>query len=122
MTEENQKQVQSPKSPKEIPSPTEPETSTSILGKTKTESQDVYKRVYETHKQQSQTSKGNNKNKAKDGKPLTVETDAYPILISGDVPYSRSDLFNFENKLRDIVQELTKPVYEKCTDTLRKLG
>ena len=42
-------------------------------------------------------------------------------MITGDAGYSREDLFNFENKLRDIVQELTKPVYEKIGDTLGKI-
>ena len=49
------------------------------------------------------------------------ELDAFPLLQSGDGTYSREQLFFFENKLRDIVEELIKPVYGKITDTLQSM-
>ena len=52
----------------------------------------------------------------------TYEPDAFPLLMTGDGQYTREDLFNFENKLREIVHELTKPIYEKIGDTLVKIG
>ena len=49
------------------------------------------------------------------------ELDAFPLLQSGDGSYSREQLFHFENKLRDTVEELIKPVYGKITDTLTSM-
>ena len=40
-------------------------------------------------------------------------SQAFPMMGSGEKALSKEDIYEFENKLRDIIAELTKPIYDK---------
>jgi|LakMenE18May11ns_1017448.scaffolds.fasta_scaffold7502430_1 hypothetical protein len=47
------------------------------------------------------------------------ETETFPLLgkeVALTKALTRDDYFRFENKLRDIVQELINPLYQKIAD------
>lgn len=38
---------------------------------------------------------------------------AFPLMGSGNGLTNKEDVYEFENRLRDVIAELTKPIYEK---------
>lgn len=43
-----------------------------------------------------------------------LSSTAFPLMGNSDQPkLTKNDVYDFENKLRDIIAELTKPIYDK---------
>ena len=40
-------------------------------------------------------------------------SSAFPLIGNGEVNLGKEEIYDFENRLRDIIAELTKPIYEK---------
>ena len=40
-------------------------------------------------------------------------SQAFPLMGSGDIGMAKDEVYEFENRLRDVIAELTKPIYDK---------
>lgn len=40
-------------------------------------------------------------------------SSAFPLMGGGDTNLSKEEVYDFENRLRDVIAELTKPIYDK---------
>ena len=46
-------------------------------------------------------------------KQRKLSSQAFPLMGSGDACLTKEEIYDFENKLRDVIGDLTKPIYDK---------
>ena len=46
-------------------------------------------------------------------KQRKLSSQAFPLMGSGDACLTKEEIYDFENKLRDVIAELLKPIYDK---------
>ena len=47
------------------------------------------------------------------GNMRKLSSTAFPLMGNQEPKLTKNDVYDFENKLRDVIAELTKPIYDK---------